>query len=158
MASNNIPWYVAGLHFECTGCGACCAGPEEGFIWVTKPEVTFIADFLKLSVNQVRQRYMRREGLRTTIIEEPRTKDCIFLQMSKGQGTCRIYPVRPNQCRTWPFWASNLANPNAWNRAAQNCPGINRGPLFTREVIEAIKKQKCWWADEGHPSHCRTCG
>jgi len=154
MALKNIPWYVTGLHFECTGCGACCAGPEEGFIWVTKPEVEFIADFLKLSVNQVRARYMRRQGLRTTIIEEPCSKDCIFLK----EGGCRIYSVRPNQCRTWPFWASNLVSPNAWNEAAQNCPGINRGPLFTREEIEAIKKQKCWWADEKHPSHCHTRG
>ena len=152
---NNIPWYAAGLHFECTGCGACCSGPGEGFIWVTKPEVVFIADFLKLSVDEVRARYMRREGLRTTIIEEPCTKDCIFLE---GGKRCRIYSVRPNQCRTWPFWASNLTSPNAWNEAAQGCPGINRGRLFTREEIEALKKQKCWWADEKHPSHLRTRG
>ena len=122
------------------------------------PEVTFIAEFLKRSVNQVRQKYMRREGLRTTIIEDPRTKDCIFLEMSQGQGICRIYPVRPNQCRTWPFWASNLASPNAWNSAAQNCPGINRGRLFTRAEIDALKKQKCWWADERHPGHCHARG
>ena len=147
---SHIPWYAAGLHFECTGCGACCAGPEEGFIWATKPEQSFIADFLKLSVNQLRRKYMRREGLRTTIIEDPCTKDCIFLE---GGKRCRIYSVRPNQCRTWPFWASNLGSPNAWNEAAQGCPGINRGPLFTREEIDAIKKQKCWWADEEHASH-----
>jgi uncharacterized protein len=153
MSMSHIPWYVAGLHFECTGCGACCAGPEEGFIWVTKPEQTFIADLLKLPVDQLRRKYMRREGLRTTIIEEPCTKDCIFLE---GGKRCRIYSVRPNQCRTWPFWASNLGSPNAWNEAAQGCPGINRGPLFTREEIDTLKKQKCWWADERHPDHLRT--
>jgi uncharacterized protein len=154
MSMMNIPWYAAGLHFECTGCGACCTGPEEGFIWVTKPEVVFIADFLKLSVDEARAKYMRRQGLRTTIIEEPCTKDCIFLEGER----CRIYSVRPNQCRTWPFWPSNLASPNAWNEAAQGCPGINRGRLFPREEIEALKKQKCWWADEQHSSRCRTRG
>ena len=48
--------YVAGLPFECTGCGACCTGPDEDFIWATEPEVTFIAEFLKRSVNQVHQK------------------------------------------------------------------------------------------------------
>ena len=142
------PWYVAGLHFECTGCGRCCSGPEEGYIWVTRPEVRFIADFLGLSVDEVHERYLRREGVRTTIVEASRTKDCIFLERVNGGKQCRIYAVRPNQCRTWPFWASNLQGPADWNRAAQACPGINRGPLFTCEAIESLKKQRSWWDDD----------
>ncbi len=58
-----------------------------------------------------------------------------------------IYSVRPNQCRTWPFWPSNLKNPGDWNKAAQKCPGINRGKLYSFEEIERIKKAKKWWQD-----------
>ena len=142
---NSVPWYVAGLHFECVRCGRCCSGPGEGYIWVTKPEIEIIADFLKITVGQLRQKYLRRVGLRTTIIEHRVTRDCIFLQNIGGERRCMIYPVRPSQCRNWPFWPSNLANPNAWNKAAQKCPGINRGRHYSCEEIEEIKKNKTWW-------------
>jgi Fe-S-cluster containining protein len=141
------PWYVAGLHFECMQCGRCCSGPSEGYIWVTSPEIELIADFLKMPVEEVRQKYLRRRGLRRTIIEQPATKDCIFLQEANGQKKCMIYPVRPSQCRIWPFWPENLANPNAWNKAAQRCSGINRGRYYSFEEIEKIRKNKKWWQD-----------
>jgi uncharacterized protein len=140
-----MPWYVAGLHFECRGCGGCCAGPGEGYIWVTKREIELIAEFLKLTVGQVRREYLRRVGLRTTIIEDQATKDCIFLQSGADGRKCKIYPVRPNQCRTWPFWPENLRNPGAWNKAGEKCPGINRGRLYSFEEIERIKRSKNWW-------------
>ncbi|MHC4540437.1 MAG: YkgJ family cysteine cluster protein [Planctomycetota bacterium] len=142
-------WYIAGLHFECQGCGGCCSGPGEGYIWVTRTEIEIIADFLKLAVGQLRQKYLRRVGLRTTIIEHPTTRDCIFLNDGSdgNQRGCAIYSVRPNQCRNWPFWPENLANAGAWNRAAQKCPGINRGRLYGFEEIEEIKRRKKWWQD-----------
>ncbi len=141
------PWYAAGLHFECMECGGCCSGPGEGVIWVTRPESRMIADFLKVSSGRLRQRYLRRIGLRTTIMEEPQTKDCIFLYKQDDCKRCRIYPVRPNQCRTWPFWAGNLSSPHSWNEVARRCPGINRGRLYSGEDIERLKKQRTWWTD-----------
>jgi len=144
------PWYVGGLHFECLQCGRCCAGPAEGYIWVSRPEIELIANYLKETVGQVRRKFLRRVGLRTTIIEDHFTKDCIFLQESGGQKTCTIYPVRPSQCRSWPFWPNNLESPDAWNRAAQKCPGINRGRLYSREEIEEIRREKKWWRDPNH--------
>jgi len=140
-------WYIAGLHFECTECGECCSGPGEGYIWVTRPEIEILADFLKMTVGQLRRKYLRRVGLRTTIIEHSTTKDCIFLEQCAGQKRCAIYSVRPAQCRSWPFWPSNLSSPNAWNEAGQKCPGINRGRHYSFEEIERIKKEKKWWLD-----------
>ncbi len=142
-----MSWYIAGLHFECQRCGKCCSGPGEGYIWVTKPEIQIIADFLKMSPGQLRQKYLKHVGLRTTIIEQRTTKDCIFLQNSAGQRKCIIYPVRPSQCRSWPFWSNNLASPDAWNKATQKCPGINHGRLYSSAEIEEIKRSKKWWQD-----------
>jgi len=139
-------WYVGGLHFECVQCGNCCSGPDEGYIWVTSAEIKLIADFLRIPAEQLRQKYLKRVGFRTTIIEQPVTKDCIFLQKIDGQKKCAIYPVRPNQCRIWPFWTENLASADAWNRAAQKCPGINHGRHYNFEEIEKIRKQK-WWQE-----------
>jgi Fe-S-cluster containining protein len=140
-------WYIGGLHFECTECGGCCSGPSEGYIWVTRQEIELIADFLKISVGQLRQEYLKRVGLRTTIIEQSSTKDCIFLREVEGRKQCIIYQVRPSQCRTWPFWSENLSSPNAWNKTAQKCPGINRGKLYSFEHIRQIKANKKWWQD-----------
>lgn len=136
---NKSPWYFCGLHFECQGCGTCCAGPSEGYIWVSKPEIKLIADFLKMPAEQVREKYLKRVGLRTTIIEQSATKDCIFLREIDGQKQCMIYAVRPGQCRVWPFWPSNLKSPAAWNKAAQKCAGINRGRCYSFEEIGKIK-------------------
>jgi hypothetical protein len=141
-------WYSAGLHFECQACGNCCAGPDEGFIWVTKEEIELIAYHLKLPIHQLRRQFLKRIFLRTTFIENPATKDCIFLKLIKGKKECVIYPVRPNQCRTWPFWPNNLSNPDAWNRTAKKCPGINRGKFFSHEEIEKLRRQKKWWENE----------
>ena len=145
MVNKKNPWYAAGLHFECVQCGRCCAGPSQGYIWVTRKEIELIANHLNETVSQLRQRFLKRIGLRTTIIEHPTTKDCIFLQKKNNQRTCIIYPVRPSQCRSWPFWPNNLESPDTWNKAAQKCPGINRGKLYSCEEIEQIKKIKKWW-------------
>ncbi len=138
-------WYIAGLNFGCKQCGKCCSGPGEGYIWVTRPEIKFIADFLKIPVRQLRHKFLKRIGLRTSIIEDAANRDCIFLQNINGQKQCSIYPVRPNQCRTWPFWPENLSTPDAWNRTTEKCSGINRGRVRSFEEIEKIRKQKKWW-------------
>ena len=138
-------WYAAGLHFECQVCGRCCSGPGEGFIWVAKPEVVLIADHLNLTPNELCRRYMRSVGPRMSIIEESVTKDCIFLRNVDGVKQCRIYSVRPGQCRTWPFWPENLLGPDDWDKAALRCPGINHGRLYRYEEIERIRKNRRWW-------------
>jgi Fe-S-cluster containining protein len=147
-------WYIDGLHFECVQCGRCCSGPGEGYIWVARPEIQFIADYLKISTGEVRRKYLKRVGIRFSIIEDKNTKDCIFLEIVKmadaridGEKRCRIYPVRPNQCRTWPFWPSNLTSQNNWNEATRRCAGINRGRRYTFDEIEEIRKTKKWWEE-----------
>ncbi len=155
--NNKTKWYVGGLHFECMQCGACCAGPDEGCIWVTKAEIELIAKYLDEPVEQLWGKYLKHIGRRATIIEELISRDCIFLTGADGQRSCSIYAVRPNQCRTWPFWPDNLTTPNDWNRAAMKCPGINRGRLYGFEEIERLKEQKTWWADADKQQNSR-CG
>jgi uncharacterized protein len=138
----NNKWYIAGLHFQCTGCGRCCQGPDEGYIWATKKELQMIADHLDITLDKLKDNYTQLIGFRRTLIEEQKYNDCIFLRDRKK---CAIYPCRPNQCRTWPFWNSNLQSPYSWNQSAQKCPGINKGKLYTFEEIEKIRNQKQWW-------------
>jgi len=137
MAKNK--WYKEGLHFECQTCGNCCSGPEEGVIWIIKQEIIKAAEYLGITPDEFKKSYLRRIGLRMTINENQQTKDCLFLCRFEGKKGCAIYKCRPTQCRTWPFWSINLDSIDDWNEAAQKCPGINKGKLFTFDEIEKIK-------------------
>jgi hypothetical protein len=135
----NNPWYVEGLHFQCVACGNCCSGPDEGVIWISKPEIKLLAQHLGLSDSELRKKYLRRIGFRISILENPQTKDCIFLENINGSKKCTIYDFRPMQCRTWPFWSINIDSPDDWNKAAMKCPGINKGKFYSFDEIEKNK-------------------
>jgi Fe-S-cluster containining protein len=138
-------WYIGGLHFACQQCGSCCSGPEEGVIWISRPEINMLAEHLGLSASELREKYLRRIGFRFSIKENPCSKDCVFLVTINGSRGCTIYDVRPMQCRNWPFWPGNLNSPDDWNAAAKKCPGIDKGRLYSFDEIQKIKKQKQWW-------------
>jgi len=106
-------------------------------VWVTQDDVEAIAAHLKISLEEMMARYVRRIGRRMSLREITQTKDCVFLETAgNGQRKCAIYSVRPTQCRTWPFWQSNLGNRNDWAMAGKRCIGINRGKLHNFEEIE----------------------
>ena len=135
-------WYADGLAFECLECGGCCSGPEEGYVWITRPEIAVAAGYLDVPVEQFMQRYTRRIGSRISLVEKSNF-DCVFLDPPDTDGNgpkrCSVYAVRPMQCRTWPFWPSNLRSQRAWSLAATRCPGINRGKLHEANHIENEK-------------------
>src|SRR5688572_10802901 len=99
-------WYRDGLRFECTKCGRCCGGPS-GFVWVTAVEIEAIAEHRNEPVAQTRVTFVHDVGPRRSLREKT-NGDCVFYDSSAG---CTIYPVRPRQCRTWPFWDSNTVTP-----------------------------------------------
>jgi uncharacterized protein len=131
------PWFAAGLAFECFSCGRCCAGPGEGYVWVTDREIADIAAFLGTTSEEIRRMYVRRVGGGLSLVERPGNHDCVFLSPPAEGGSrgCRIYSARPRQCRNWPFWAGNLSSPEDWSRAARRCQGVNRGKKFSAEEI-----------------------
>jgi len=131
MGNDNNNWYVAGLAFECMACGKCCAGPEEGYVWLNQKEISSIAEYLGMDEELFRKQYVRRIGRRFSLVEMKKSRNCVFLE---GSG-CRIYHVRPQQCRTWPFWDNNISSPESWCQAAERCIGINRGQLHGAEEI-----------------------
>ena len=137
-ASSKNKWYSDGLKFECTQCGACCAG-EPGYVWVNKDEIAAIADHLKLTDDEFRDRYVRKIGVRFSLVEFP-NGDCVFLD-SETRG-CTIYTARPIQCRTWPFWTSNLKSEATWKETCEACPGAGKGTLYQLPEIEERRKQK----------------
>jgi Fe-S-cluster containining protein len=124
------PWYGAGLPFRCTQCGDCCTG-TPGFVWVDDEEIQAIADFLHEPVEQVTAVYTH-VAHRGRSLRERTNGDCVFYDKSAG---CTIYPARPGQCRTWPFWDSNIRTPRDWQKTCEICPGAGQGDLIPVEEI-----------------------
>ncbi len=126
------PWYRNGLAFGCTKCGACCTG-APGYVWVDAAEVVALAQFRGQSPEEFSRAYVRRVGDRYSLIERP-GGDCVF--WDKGVG-CTVYPARPVQCQTWPFWPENVETPEDWEHVTGVCPGSGRGRVFSVEEIRA---------------------
>lgn len=61
-------------------------------------------------------------------IRKPRgkAKQCPFLDA----GGCGIHPVKPVQCRVFPFWPELVESRREWTRTAKWCPGIGQGELI----------------------------
>ena len=129
---DNKPWYKDGLRFQCTGCGDCCTG-AAGYVWVNKKDIAALAAQVGIEVAEFEARYVRQIGVRKSLIEYA-NGDCVFFDGQTRE--CRVYAARPRQCRTWPFWDSNVRTPEAWAETCQVCPGSGNGPLFQLESIE----------------------
>lgn len=132
MPSRDSPWYKEGLRFECTGCGDCCTG-APGYVWVNKQEIADLAALVGVAVDEFERKYTRKVGIRRSLIEF-RNGDCVFFE--NGSRKCQVYSARPRQCRSWPFWRSNLRSEETWSETCQVCPGSGRGKLHQIEAIE----------------------
>jgi len=121
-------FFDSGLRFACTRCGACCTG-EPGIVYVSREESLEISSFLGLDFGVVTGRMLDpfRDGFTVREAEDGR---CIFYENG-----CVVYPVRPLQCSTFPFWFQNVRSQKAWEQVRARCPGIGSGRLFTREEI-----------------------
>jgi len=114
-------WYKEGLRFSCTSCGKCCCG-SPGYVWVEEKEIYEIAAFLHISKEECMRTYIRQKGNRLALLEDQaHNYECVFLKDNK----CLIYPVRPKQCQTFPWWKENLLSEAHWKEAARFCPGIH---------------------------------
>lgn len=132
------PWYRDGLRFTCTGCGDCCSG-EPGFVWVDEQEIAAMASHLQVSISEFERQFVRQEREGKSLVEYP-DGDCIFLEPETRK--CIVYAARPTQCRTWPFWNSNLQSKRTWRETCKVCPGSGEGQLYSLEEIETERKKK----------------
>jgi Fe-S-cluster containining protein len=158
------PWYADGLDFTCTQCGNCCTG-GPGFVWLEKSEIVALADYLEITAEEMVERYCRKISGKFSLkeIRHPARGqyDCIFVKeilVNAGPDTakieqtrieqtrrvCSVYPARPLQCRTWPFWPENLGSKKAWKQAGRKCHGMDQGRHFDRQSIEAVRDAAEW--------------
>lgn len=121
-------FFDKGIHFKCQKCGACCTG-EPGAVYIDIDESRLVANFLGMEYHTFRQEYLLHLGDRDSLREDPQGR-CVFYHNG-----CAIYTVRPNQCRTYPFWFQNLRSERNWQKAVKECPGIGKGRKYKKNEI-----------------------
>lgn len=123
-------WYRDGLQFRCTQCGHCCT--TEGYVWVDRREVERLARHLDLTLEEFGRRFLRTVDGRWALTDRS-DGACVF--WDEG---CTVYPARPDQCRTFPFWKENLATEDAWDSIGETCEGIGDGRRYPEAEIDRL--------------------
>lgn len=133
MAEEN--WFREGLRFACSQCGDCCTG-APGYVWVNAEEINALARRFGLTVKEFERKYVRRVGIRKSLIEHS-NGDCVFFDGEARK--CTVYEDRPRQCKSWPFWESNVRSEKTWEQTCGICPGSGQGKLVTEaEILKQV--------------------
>jgi Fe-S-cluster containining protein len=124
------------LRFACTRCGRCCVAGGGYYVFLEEHEAEAIRHSLGLSRRWFRRRYLRRLPDGDLVASWRDDGRCVFLDAG---GECTIYPVRPVQCGTYPFWPEIVNRGRDWRRESRRCEGIDRGrevpPGRIRELV-----------------------
>jgi len=126
---------MTALRFACQpGCTNCCR--QQGFVYVTPQDLSRIARFLKMTEAEFERRYVYRTKslLRLRV---PRHSQCHFLR----ENGCSIHPVKPAQCRIFPFWPELTDDKREWRKTAAWCPGIGKGELVQIEAARGLAEE-----------------
>ena len=104
-----------------------------GYVYLNLEDRRRMARYFGLETQQFTRRYCdKSEG--HFHLKQPE-KDCRFLDGKQ----CSVYEARPTQCRTWPFWRSNLRSQRTWAETCQVCPGSGQGNLIgVEEILEQM--------------------
>ncbi len=115
-------WWADGVRFACQpDCGRCC-DESGGIVYLSRNDAKRLAEHTNLSVRDFLKkdctttldgRYILRSNQSDGI--------CIYLDEKKQ---CTIYEVRPQQCKTFPWWGENLRSKRSWNKVKSSCPGL----------------------------------
>lgn len=107
------------FYFNCTLCGNCCYGP--GNVYFTERDLKNIKKFLMLE-NTKWKEFLQKLNLqkKNELYIYQVKSQCIFLEQNHR---CKIYPVRPLQCRSFPFWPSIFSSQNTISQLIESCPG-----------------------------------
>ncbi len=134
-----MAWFDRGLNFTCQGCGHCCSG-EPGFVFLSAEEIDALAAYLDMSNSDFLSCFCRlvdREDHFEYSLKERADYSCVFLKDNR----CQVYPVRPLQCSTYPFWDYLMQDRALWDEEKKACPGVGCGALHdAKEIREKLQK------------------
>lgn len=127
-------FYKNGLQFDCQRCSRCCR-IDPGYVFLTESDLSALLHATGSNRDQFIEDYCRWvpiNGFLYLSLKEKQNYDCIFWE----QGGCSIYPHRPIQCKSYPFWETFLMSADHWESLKASCPGVGKGSLHPQEEIE----------------------
>ena len=121
-------------YFRCRECGFCCHGQTT--VSLTPEDITRMADYLKISVAELKERYLREKDN----VVQMRVVDghCIFYN-----GGCTCHPGKPWRCTQWPLHPAILHDPTNFETIRESCPGIAKDITyeeFCKKLTEALDR------------------
>jgi uncharacterized protein len=125
----------SGFRFECqAGCSACCE--MEGQVYLSQQDLIRIAAYIDLTPAEFEAQHVYRTK-NLLRLRKPPERQCIF----HVDNRCSIHPVKPTQCRVFPYWPEIIESQDSWNATAQTCPGMNTGPLIQIEIAKTLASE-----------------
>jgi len=125
------------LRFACQpGCTKCCN--VQGYVYITEENLRQMAKYTGFPVKTFERKFVVRfeQVLR---LRKPRNSQCHFLT----QDGCSVHPVKPVQCRLYPFWPELVEERANWEAERKVCPGIGKGDLIQiGEACETAAEMK----------------
>jgi Fe-S-cluster containining protein len=104
------------IEFTCAKCGDCCR--VDGYVYLKWGEAEKIAEYLAVPAAEFKKKYTRFLFLFGRVIETD-ADGCVFLT----DGRCIIYPARPSQCVTFPYWNHIMKDKKEWDHISTYCRG-----------------------------------
>ena len=89
----------------CEKCkGKCCTGKKRSYLWICEDEIKAISGYLNMNVEKFKKQYLYLFDRKWSIkdLKISGVYQCVFFNGETGK--CEVYSVRPEQCRTYPFW------------------------------------------------------
>ncbi len=144
-----------GVNFSCQGCGHCCSGEQEGYVYVYMDDILQMQTALQLSLPELASKYLsittydyvvwdenledtgETITLDTLILNYEPKVGCFFLHQSNGKMLCKIYSHRPIQCQLFPFWNLIMQSEIEYLTQKASCPGFqDHGKFYSASEIE----------------------
>jgi Fe-S-cluster containining protein len=157
LDSEKLTLEIGKIGFSCLHCGKCCRQAfGDNRVMLIPPEIEKIREFTGLSKLELAGPYVPEPHPETSQDYEPgegegRTEDnihvfgwalrrktngdCIFYEKSTCR--CRIYPVRPMLCKTYPFYLEEL------KLCTCECEGLGNpiSPEDSRKLAEKLLRR-----------------
>jgi Fe-S-cluster containining protein len=102
---------------------------------VSPAQIERLERFVELSPGAFKKRYLTQDEDKDPVLRLKPNGDCIF-----WKDGCSVYPARPRQCRTFPFWPETLESPEAWKELRTFCHGVDEGRLYALSEIKSTLK------------------